>query len=45
MTTFEPDDYAAGMQARLEADARLLLRLVLGSGAALLGLLGWLLTL
>ena len=45
MTTFESDDYATGIDARLEADARLLLRLVLASGAALLGLLGWLLAL
>jgi hypothetical protein len=45
MTTLDPDDYARGIDARLEADARLLLRLVLGSGVALLGLLGWLLTL
>lgn len=45
MMTAERDDSYSAVDLRLEAEARLLLRLVLGSGAALLGLLGWLLSL
>ena len=45
MITAERDDSYSGVDLRLEAEARLLLLLVLASGAALLGLLGWLLTL
>jgi hypothetical protein len=39
------DDSYTRVNERLEDEARLLLRLILASGATLLGFLGWLLTL
>ena len=39
------DDFPGELDARLEADTRLLLHVVLATGALLLGLLGWVATL
>ena len=45
MRALQEDDPYADVDARLEADTRMLLQLVLASGALLLAFLGWVATL